>query len=141
MDMVVFEEHLLKQLQDFALCHDNQARYEKIIALGKALPSLKESFKTDRYLVQGCQSRTHLHAWKEGELLRFEGASEALISAGLLALLLIAYDKQPAEVILRYPPTYLQKLGVVTSLSPGRANGLASMYAAMQREAIRLSLP
>lgn len=141
MDMVVFEERLLKQLQDFALCHDNQARYEKIIALGKALPSLKESFKTDRYLVQGCQSRTHLHAWKEGELLRFEGASEALISAGLLALLLIAYDKQPAEVILRYPPTYLQKLGVVTSLSPGRANGLASMYAAMQREAIRLSLP
>ncbi len=141
MDIVAFEENLLNQLKDFALCQDSQVRYEKIIALGKALPPMQESFKTDRYLVQGCQSRTHLHAWKEGDLIRFEGASEALISSGLLALLLFAYDGQPAEVVLSYPPTYLQKLGMITSLSPGRANGLISMYAAMKREAIILSLP
>lgn len=117
----------------FADCDSKEKIYQKIIELGKTLPSISDKYKTSAYLVAGCQSNVYLHAELINKKIYFTAYSEALISSGLAAILIYAYQGQPPEAILKVPPTFLQELSISTSLSPGRSNGLASMYRQMQR--------
>lgn len=136
----LFESCLAKQLkvkQIFSDCTTPQMKYEKIIELGRTLPPLPAELMTDCRLVSGCQSKMFLHSsFCEGKVL-FQSHSEALISAGLAALLLAVYSGEPPEAILSCPPLFLEELGIHSSLSPSRSNGLASLFLRMKMDAIK----
>lgn len=107
---------------------------------GKQLPSFQAEWKVEKNLVPGCQSVMYLHAaFKEGKIY-FAAASDALISAGLAAIMIEAYSGLEPEAILKTPPTFLDELGIPASLTPGRANGLASLFLKMKQEALSFLL-
>lgn len=137
---LLFTSCLSKQLKTkelFLGCSTPQMKYEKIIELGRTLPCFPNELKTEDRLVSGCQSQMYLHAsFAEGRM-HFHAYSEALISAGLAALLLAVYHDEPPEVILSCPPQFLEDLGIHGSLSPSRSNGLASLFLRMKREATK----
>lgn len=128
------KQNSIKEL--FANCHDADARYQRLIQLGKQLPTLKEINKIPENLVSGCQSTMYLSSYLHEGRVFFEAESDALISAGLAALLIHVYSGEIAEVILKFPPDYIQELGIPASLTPSRANGLYSMHLHMKRKAL-----
>lgn len=121
-------------------CPTAELKYAKIIELGRQLPKLAIEHKIPGNLVKGCQSQMYLHAYMQNDLVIFEAESDALISAGLAALLIAVYSNEKPETILKCPPTFLEELGVQASLTPNRANGLYSMHLKMKQEALRLLL-
>ena len=120
----------------FKGCATPQLRYQKIIELGSKLPPMPLEHKTEDTIVPGCQSVVYMYARQEREVIRLTASSDALISAGLAMLLLLAYDGKSPEFILKNPPTFLERLQIASSLSPGRSNGVASMYRHMQKSAL-----
>lgn len=127
--------HQIKE--SFSSCQSQEEIYQKIMEWGKQLAPFKAEWKTEANLVLGCQSQMHLHAeMREGKIY-FAAASDALISAGLAAIMLEAYNGQTPETVLKEPPTFLDELGIPASLTPGRANGLASLYLKMKQEALK----
>lgn len=115
-----------------ASCTTPDQLYAKIIELGRSLPPFPEDQKIPAHLVKGCQSQMYLiSSMKEGKIY-FSIHSDALISAGLGALLLAIYDGEPPQALLLCPPTVLKELNLPQLLSPGRANGLASLFAKMR---------
>ena len=137
----MFESCLEKQEKVkglFAGCRTAEQTYAKLIELGRALPPLSETEKTDEHLVKGCQSRVYLTSeWSDGKVI-FAAESDALISSGLVALLIHAYSGEPPEAILKCPPDYLDALGIRGSLTPNRANGLYNMHLKIKQEALHL---
>ena len=121
----------------FLHCQTPQQRYQKIIELGRSLPPMPDTLQIQENIVQGCQSVVYLHCECDEGRMIFYVASDALISAGLAALLLKAYDGQSPAFILQNKPIFLKDLHIYASLSPGRSNGVASMYLRMQKEAIK----
>ncbi len=139
----MFESCLAKQAaikSIFENISSPEGRYEKIIEFGKNLPKIREELKTPANLVSGCQSQTYLNAYKENDLVYFEVGSDALISAGLAALLLNVYNGETAETILKCPPKFIDDMGISASLTPSRANGLYSIHLRMKQEALKLLL-
>ncbi len=122
----------------FNACSTAEDKYLKIIELGRALSSLSSTLKVPENSVKGCQSLVYLHCQMQDGRLYFEAASDALISSGLVALLLEVYQGETAEVLLKCPPTYLEELGISASLTPSRSNGLYSIHLRMKQEALRL---
>jgi cysteine desulfuration protein SufE len=120
----------------FADCKESEARYNKIIELGRTL-ALDECHKTPANQVLGCQSQMYLHSRFEDNKVYFEAASDALISAGLAALLVSVYSGESPEVILKHPPTYIEELGIAASVTPSRANGLYSIHLRMKQDALK----
>jgi cysteine desulfuration protein SufE len=113
---------------DFQKDPDWEARYKRVIDIGKALAPLPEKYRTEQYLVKGCQSQVWLHAelGSDGRM-KLVGDSDAVIVRGLVACLIRVYsDATPAEV-LSVTPQFLKDLGFESHLSPSRANGLNSM--------------
>ncbi len=111
--------------------------YQQIMLFGKQLPPFDPEWKKEENLVPGCQSIMYLHAsLKEGRLY-FAAHSEALISAGLAAILISVYDGETPETILKAEPTFLEELNIPGSLTPGRANGLASLWLKMKQAALK----
>lgn len=139
----MFESCLKKQSEIKALfsnCASEEDRYKKIIELGRALPRLPEKYKVPDNIVQGCQSSVYLHSTLKDGLIIFEAEADALISAGLAALLVRVYSGETPEVMLKCPPTYLEELGISASLTPSRSNGLYSIHLRMKQEALKLLL-
>lgn len=121
----------------FSSCATNEDKYRIIIELGRTLPRLPEAFKIEGNLVQGCQSKMYLHTSYDNGVLIFQGESDALISAGLAALLINVYSGESAETILKVPPLYLEELAISQSLTPSRSNGLYSLHLRMKQEALK----
>jgi sulfur transfer protein SufE len=121
----------------FEACRSQEERYQKIIDLGKHLPKLNDLYKSAENKVAGCQSILYLRTYQEGSFLFFEAESDALISAGLAAILIKVYSGETPESILTIPPAYLEKLGITASLTPNRANGLYSIHLRMKQEALK----
>lgn len=115
-----------------------EAKYEKIIQLGKTLPDIDPSLKVEKNLVQGCQSQMYLVSALENNKVFFTAFSDALISSGLAYLLISAYNNQSPEIILKEPPHFLEDLGLFSLLSPIRSNGVKSLYLKMQQETVLL---
>lgn len=130
-------ENQEKLKQIFSSRHTAEEKYTKVIELGRSLNSYPKEGQTPDHLVKGCQSQLYLKSSFKDGLMYFQAASDALISAGLAALLLMIYDGQPPEAILKCPPTVLKDLEITSYLSPNRANGLRSLYLRMQQEAIK----
>lgn len=131
------QQHLI---EEFNKCTTAEAKYEKIIELGRSQKRLDESIKIDSNLVSGCQSRMYLHSYLNNDGIVFESESDALISAGLGVLLTKVYSGEKPETILKYPPDYLKKIGLESSLSPSRSNGLYSLYLRMKQEALKFAV-
>lgn len=135
----MFESCVAKQRaisELFKPCTTNEEKYQKIIELGKAQSHLDPKYKTDEKLVPGCQSRFYLRSWMDNGKVFFESDADALITAGLGMLLISVYNGEPPEAILKCPPAYLEELGIRETLTPGRANGLASIYLRMKQDAL-----
>jgi len=122
----------------FAPLKEPEKRYEKIMALGREAPPLDPKYKIEENIVPGCQSVMYLRAEEREGKLFFEAESDALISAGLAALLIKAYSGEPPETLLTCPPDFLDELEIGASLTPGRANGLYSILTRMKQEAVKV---
>ena len=114
-------------ISEFSMFDDWLDKYEYIIDLGKSLDSFPESSKTDEKLIKGCQSRVWLD-WKteEGKLY-FQADSDAIITRGIISLLIRIYSGRTPEEILASDFSVVEKIGLKQNLSPTRANGLLSM--------------
>lgn len=137
----MFESCLEKQQQMkqlLTICPSEEKKYEKIIEMGKNLPPLAIQDKIPENFVKGCQSTMYLKSRLEDGKVYFTADSDALISAGLAAILLQVYNGETPETILKCPPTYLEELGINASLSPSRANGLYSIHLRMKQDALKL---
>ena len=126
-------------VEEFAGLDDWTDRYTLLIEQAKTLPLLEEAYHTDAYRVRGCQSQVWLRATREpapaeagGDRLFFRADSDAIITKGLVALLVRVLDGQPAAEIARADLGFLEEVGLREHLSPGRANGLAAMVARMK---------
>lgn len=135
-------ESCLKKQRDikalFADCSTDEAKYERIIKLGRGLKAMDLLHKVPENLVRGCQSRMYLYSCRAGDKVLFEAESDALISAGLAALLIMAYSGETAETILKCPPDFLEELNISSTLTPNRANGLFSLHLKMKQDALNL---
>jgi cysteine desulfuration protein SufE len=129
-------------VQDFAALTDWMDKYEYLIELGKEMPLIDEKDKTEDKLIRGCQSRVWLSCRAEDGRLRFAADSDAIITKGIISLLLRVYDGQTPADILASEEAFIEQIGLKENLSPTRANGLVSMiatikaYAASFREAL-----
>lgn len=120
----------------FDSCVSEEQKYEKIIELGQKAKPINQIHKIEENRVSGCQSRLYLHTdYHEGKVF-FQAESDALISSGLAILLLSVYSGEAPETIIKCPPDYLEELGISTSLTPSRANGLYSLHLKMKQEAL-----
>lgn len=135
----LYEKKQAALLELFAYCKTAQEIYEKIITLGKSVPKPLKNISLEENRILGCQSIVHLSSEIDfnGKVF-YEINSDALISSGLAYLLLFIYSGEQAELILFCPPLFIQKLQLTTNLSPGRSNGLASMYVRMKQDALKL---
>lgn len=129
------EESKQSIIDDFSMLDEWLDKYEYIIELGKKLDSFPESKKTDDRLIKGCQSRVWLN-WevKDGKLY-FTADSDAIITKGIISLLISVYSGRSAEEIAGDDFSFLEELGLKENLSPTRANGLESMVETIKRAA------
>lgn len=121
----------------FAPCCSPTEKYQKIITLGQKLPPYPEEELKPENLVSGCQSQVYLLSRFEDGRVLFYVHADALISAGLAALLIEVYSDEPPEAILSCPPDFLDALGIHAALTPGRSHGLASIHLRMKKEAVK----
>ncbi len=123
---------IIKEIQEeiideFELFDDWMERYEYIIEMGKSLPLINSQFKIDDNLIKGCQSKVWLHADYKDDKLIFTADSDAILTKGIIALLLRLYSNQSPKDILDSEPFFIDEIGLKEHLSPTRANGLVSM--------------
>lgn len=121
----------------FSACPTEEAKYQKIIELGRQQPPLSAAYKVPENIVKGCQSTMYLRSYLQDGAVLFEAESEALISSGLAAILIKVYSGETPEAILKCPPAYLEDLGISVSLTPSRANGLYSIHLRMKQDALK----
>ncbi len=126
-------------VDEFAMFSDWQDRYEHLIELGKELPLIAPEHKTADNLVRGCQSRVWLHAEPKNELVHFTADSDAMITKGIVALLVRVFNDRTPQEILGASTEFIDKIGLRAHLSPNRANGLSAMLDQMKRYAVAFS--
>ena len=126
-------------ISEFALFSDWQDRYEHLIELGKDLPLIAPENKTDDNLVRGCQSRVWLHAAPQNGLVHFTADSDAMITKGIVALLVRVFNDRTPEEIIGASTDFIDTIGLRAHLSPNRANGLSAMIDQMKRYALAYS--
>ncbi len=114
-------------IEDFDLFEDWMERYEFIIENGKTLPKIKDENKSEDNIIKGCQSKVWLHADYTNGKLQFTADSDAILTKGIISLLLKVYNNQSPDNILANEPYFIDKIGLKEHLSPTRANGLLSM--------------
>jgi len=121
---------------EFSYFDDWMDRYNHLIDMGKNCPLIDEKYKTKSYLISGCQSRVWLHAtFKEGNIL-FTADSDAVITKGIVNLLIRVFNNQKADDIIDADISFIDKIGLKEHLSPTRSNGLMSMIKQMKLYAL-----
>ncbi|CAM3839604.1 SufE family protein [Flavobacterium branchiophilum] len=114
-------------VEEFLMFDDWMQRYEYIIELGKNLPLIDTSLKTDENLIKGCQSKVWMHGTIENHIIYFTADSDAILTKGIVALLIRTFSGQSAQAILEAKLDFIDQIGLKEHLSPTRANGLLSM--------------
>lgn len=114
-------------VDEFSLFSDWMEKYEYLIELGKNLPLVDEADKTEENLIRGCQSRVWLTCTVEDGRLVFRADSDAIITKGIISLLIRVFSGQKPDDILASDFGFIEKIGLRENLSPTRANGLVSM--------------
>jgi len=117
---------------EFAMFDDWMDKYNYLIELGKSLSVIQDQFKTDQYLITGCQSKVWLHAsLKDGRVI-FTGDSDAIITKGIVNLLIQVLSDHTPEEIIEAKLEFIDQIGLKEHLSPTRSNGLTSMVKQMK---------
>ena len=126
-------------IEEFELFGDDwEGKYEHLIELGKSLPKIKEEYKTDNRIIKGCQSKVWLHSEKQGDEIVYTADSDAIITKGMVALMVRVLSHQTAQTIIHSNLDFINKIGLTEHLSPTRANGLVSMIKQMKLDAMAL---
>ena len=114
-------------------------KYEYLIELGKSVPKINEENKKEENIIKGCQSKVWLHAEKHDGLVRFYADSDAIITKGIISLLIRAFSNQKPEDIINASLDFIDDIGLRQHLSPNRANGLNNMIKKIKFYAIAFS--
>ncbi len=134
---MTLEEKQQDIIDEFAIYDDWMDKYEYIIELGKDLPIIDESKKTEDRLIEGCQSRV----WVESEFIdgkmKFTADSDAIITKGVIALLIRVMNNESPEVIAQTDLHFIADIGLQEHLSPTRANGLMNMVKRLKMSAVK----
>ena len=125
--MKSLKEAQAEVVDDFSMYDEWLDKYEYLIDLGRRLEAFPEELKTEDRLIKGCQSRVWLDATVEGDRLIFRADSDAIITTGIISLLIGVYSGRTAREIADDDFSFVDRLGLRENLSPTRANGLASM--------------
>jgi cysteine desulfuration protein SufE len=115
---------------------DWEERYQYMIDLGKTLPLIETEYKTDDNLIKGCQSKVWVHAEMKDNAVIFTADSDAIITKGIIAILIRSFSNQHPKDILDANTDFIDKIGLKEHLSPTRANGLVSMIKQLKMHAI-----
>jgi cysteine desulfuration protein SufE len=124
-------------IDEFAIYDDWMDKYEYIISLGKDLQLIPQNYKTDDRLIKGCQSRVWLHAEMEDGKMKYSADSDAIITKGIIALLIRVLDNEKPADIAKCDLAFIKEIGLQEHLSPTRSNGLVSMVKQMKIEALK----
>ena len=114
-------------VNEFSMFDDWMERYEYIIELGKGLPIIEEQYKTEDNIIKGCQSKVWVHAEEKDGKVVFTADSDAILTKGIIGILIRAFSNQSAQAILDANTDFIDEIGLKEHLSPTRANGLVSM--------------
>ncbi len=114
-------------IAEFEMFEDWMQRYEYIIEVGKSLSIIDDQYKTEDNLIKGCQSKVWLHANYQDNKIVYTADSDAILTKGIIALLLRVYNHQSPKDILAQDPYFIDQIDLKEHLSPTRANGLTSM--------------
>ena len=125
-------------IDEFLLFDDWMQKYEYMIDLGKSLPLINENNKTDDRLIKGCQSKVWLDANLKDGKINYTADSDAIITKGIIAILLRVFSNQSPDDILSSNTDFIDKIGLKEHLSPTRANGLVSMVKQLKIYALAL---
>ena len=124
-------------IESFSMFDEWLDKYEYLISLGKDLETFPEELKTDDRLIKGCQSRVWLNCNEQDGKLFFTADSDAIITKGIISLLISVYSGRPAVEIASDDFDFVEKIGLRENLSPTRANGLVSMISKIKEYASR----
>lgn len=123
-------------IEEFSMFEDWMQRYEYMIELGKSLPLIDEKHKTEENIIKGCQSRVWVYAEMDEDQVDFTADSDAIITKGIIAILIRVFSGQKPEDIINAKTDFIDEIGLKEHLSPTRANGLVSMIKQMKMYAI-----
>jgi cysteine desulfuration protein SufE len=119
-------------IDDFSVFDDWMDKYNLLIDLGRELPVIDPKFKVKDFLIEGCQSKVWLHPEYDGKVISFTADSDAIITRGIVALLIKVLSSRTPEEILSADLYFIEKIGLRQNLSPTRSNGLLSMVRQMK---------
>ena len=123
-------------VDEFSMFDDWMQRYEYMIELGKSLPIIDDTYKTDDNIIKGCQSKVWVHAELDKDKLIFTADSDAIITKGIIAILIRAFSGEKPQDIIDANTDFIDEIGLKEHLSPTRANGLVSMIKQLKMYAI-----
>ena len=121
-----------KIIDEFSLFDDWMDKYNLLIDLGKDLPVIDPKFKVKDFLIEGCQSKVWLHPEFDGTMITFTADSDAIITRGIVSLLIKVLSGRTPEEIISAELYFIDKIGLRQNLSPTRSNGLLSMVRQMK---------
>lgn len=123
-------------VDEFSMFDDWEERYQYMIDLGKDLPLIESAYKTDEFIIKGCQSKVWVHAGLVDDKVVFTADSDAIITKGIIAILIRTFSNQVPSDIINADTEYINKIGLKDHLSPTRANGLVSMIKQLKMYAL-----
>ena len=126
-------------IEDFEMFDDWMQKYEYLIDLGKELTPIEEKYKIEDSLIKGCQSRVWLHAERQDDKIIYTADSDAIMTKGIIAILINVLSNQKAEEIVSADLSFIDAIGLKEQLSATRANGLVSMIKKMKLYALALN--
>ncbi len=134
--MSTIQEKEKEVIEEFTLFDDWMDKYNYIIELGKSVPQIDEQYKQEKYLIKGCQAQVWLHAYNEDGRVHYTADSDALITKGIVALLIRVLSGQPAGDIVDADLNFIDEIGLKEHLSQTRSNGLLNMIKQMKLYAL-----
>ena len=135
MTITDIENEIIEEFEFFG--DDWESKYEHLIDLGKSLPLINPELKTEDRIIKGCQSQVWLNAEHKNDKIVFTADSDAIITKGMIALMIRVLSEQKPEDIVKANMAFVDKIGLKEHLSPTRANGLVSMINKMKQEALK----
>ncbi len=124
---------------EFTFFDDWDERFQYVIDLGKGLPLIKNEYKIEENTIKGCQSKVWLHGEMTDDKVVFTADSDAIITRGIIAILIRAFSNRKPTEILEADTKFIDEIGLKDQLSPTRANGLVSMVKQIKMYALAFS--
>ena len=133
-------QEIQEEIKDeFSMFDDWEERYQYVIDLGNSLPLIDGQYKTEENIIKGCQSKVWLHGEQKDGNVVFTADSDAILTKGIIAILIRVFSNQKPEDILEADTAFIDEIGLKEHLSPTRANGLVSMIKQIKMYALAFS--